>query len=143
VCDTAELLQHVLPSTAAGTRADLINYQDAAEGDARTVAFKDGLVTGALYVSSKPLAIARSWLAEQLSVTEQDDSLRAQLLAGRSLSPGKDRGAIVCACFNVGQNEIAAAVRDNGCRRRHGPQGRHQLRLLPQRNCAHHCSRER
>jgi assimilatory nitrate reductase catalytic subunit len=116
VCDTAELLQHVLPSTAAGMRADLINYQDAAEGDARTVAFKDGLVTGALYVSSKPLAIARSWLAEQLSVTEQDGSLRAQLLAGRSLSPGKDRGAIVCACFNVGQNEIAAAVRDNGCR---------------------------
>jgi assimilatory nitrate reductase catalytic subunit len=115
-CYTAELSQHLLPASADATAADRISYHDVGEGATRTVTFRDGIIAGALYISAKPLGIARSWLAEQLSVTARDDALRTQLLAGRSMSPGMDRGPIVCACFNVGQNEIATAARDGGCR---------------------------
>jgi assimilatory nitrate reductase catalytic subunit len=37
-----------------------------------------------------------------------------QLLAGRPGEKTKDRGPIVCACFEVGRNEIMEAVTRNG-----------------------------
>jgi assimilatory nitrate reductase catalytic subunit len=115
-CDLAELVPRILPASAADAAADFISYHDASAALFRTVAFKDGTITGALYVSSQPLSVARTWLGEQLSATDIDAAHRTQLLAGRAIGPHADRGPIVCACFNVGQNEIAAAIRAGGCR---------------------------
>jgi assimilatory nitrate reductase catalytic subunit len=111
-----DLLQAVLAVSAADTPTDLISYEDNSVGERRTVAFKNDTLAGALYVSSEPTTVARTWVAEQLSAATIDSSMRTQLLAGRSLGADKDRGAIVCACFNVGCNEIVAAIRDGGCR---------------------------
>ena len=37
------------------------------------------------------------------------------LLAGRPVSAGDDQGRMVCACFGVGYNAIARAIRQQGC----------------------------
>jgi assimilatory nitrate reductase catalytic subunit len=40
---------------------------------------------------------------------------RLRIVAGRPGAGGADKGAIVCSCFGVGVNEIAAAA-GRGCR---------------------------
>jgi assimilatory nitrate reductase catalytic subunit len=42
-------------------------------------------------------------------------AMRASLLAGRALE-GADPGALVCSCFGVGTNAIAACARELGAR---------------------------
>ena len=44
---------------------------------------------------------------------------RGSLLAGRALA-GSDQGALICSCFGVGRNPIAACARELGvsCDRR-------------------------
>ncbi len=37
------------------------------------------------------------------------------LLAGHPVSAGDDQGRMVCACFGVGYNAIARAIRQQGC----------------------------
>jgi assimilatory nitrate reductase catalytic subunit len=114
-CDAVDLVRRILPA-AADNAADVISYQDTAAGVHRSVVFQDGAMSGAFYISSKPIAVARTWLAEQLCAPSIEGTLRAQLLAGRSSGPGQDRGPSVCACFDVGLNEITRAIREGGCR---------------------------
>jgi assimilatory nitrate reductase catalytic subunit len=114
--DAEDLLHRLLPETTPDVPRDHVSYHDAGEGASRTAAFEAGIFAGALYVSSQPLEIARTWLVEQLGSPGHLGQTRAHLLAGRPLGPVKDRGPIVCACFGVGRNEIADALRDNGCR---------------------------
>ena len=42
-----------------------------------------------------------------------DAEARASLLAGRAMD-GADQGALVCSCFGVGRNSIAACARELG-----------------------------
>ena len=42
-----------------------------------------------------------------------DAAARASLMAGRALE-GADQGALVCSCFGVGANPIAACARELG-----------------------------
>ena len=43
-----------------------------------------------------------------------DAPSRTGLLSGRAPADAPDEGRIVCSCFNVGLNRIAAAIRDGG-----------------------------
>jgi len=55
----------------------------------------------------------------------------------RTAGCSRDRGPTVCMCFGVGRNDILDAARDGDQhRRRHrrAPQGRHELRVVPQRD---------
>lgn len=94
--------------------AQLLTYVDAARKRYRVALVEDGRLTGVLFVAPEPLDIARGFLAEALGETEPTAASLRLLLAGR---PGKDRpdkGPIVCSCFQVGRNQIAAAIAD-GC----------------------------
>jgi assimilatory nitrate reductase catalytic subunit len=42
-------------------------------------------------------------------------SVRLRLLAGRPGTDTPERGRIVCACLDVGQNEILDAIATKGC----------------------------
>ncbi len=89
-------------------------YHDQRKGQHRVAVFEDDALVGALYVAREPVTVSRSWASEQLAAKFGNAHQRFQLLAGR---PGKDmpdKGVIVCACFSVGKNEIAAAAR-SGC----------------------------
>ena len=88
-------------------------YRDAAGGQNRFVAFRDGRLVGALFAAREPVAVARTWLGESLGI-EFAGSDRLRLLAGRPGAQSRDRGAIVCACFDVGRNQILEAALSEG-----------------------------
>jgi len=96
-----------------GDAADLIAYHDAAAGQHRFVAFAGETFAGGLFAAREPIAAARSWLAERLGerVAPED---RLRLLAGRPGAEARDRGATICACFDVGRSEILEAAAQ-GC----------------------------
>ena len=60
-----------------------------------------------------PLLPDRGWLADLFVVREFDAKARGSLLAGRAIA-GSDQGALVCSCFGVGRNPIAACARELG-----------------------------
>jgi assimilatory nitrate reductase catalytic subunit len=67
----------------------------------------DGRLAAALYVTRSGALPPRDWLAAQLGGA---DAQPLELLAGRPAAPRADRGAIVCACFDIGLNTILAAI---------------------------------
>jgi assimilatory nitrate reductase catalytic subunit len=75
----------------------------------------DGAMSEALLVAAPGQLPASDWLVTLLAsgspLTRAD---RQALLSGRSPQPLPSIGRIVCACFNVGSNQIAAAV-SAGC----------------------------
>jgi assimilatory nitrate reductase catalytic subunit len=98
-----------------GTRDDieLLAYHDTAAGQYRFAAFSGDRLVGSLFVARGPVSYARTWIAAQL-LEPMSPSVRLRLLAGRPGGETKDRGPIVCACFEVGRNEISEAIARRG-----------------------------
>ena len=94
--------------------AEVLSYRDAATGQYRVVAFEDGILTAALFAGAVPVAVSRSWLVDKLGARIEESSVRLALLAGRGGAAMPDKGAIVCACFDIGANEIARRA-EGGC----------------------------
>lgn len=98
-----------------GTDAEarLLTYDDPRGRQHRMALFRAGRLEGALFVSPKPLGIARVFLAAALTeALSEADGLR--LLAGRPGEGRADRGYTVCSCWQVGINQIQAAIM-GGC----------------------------
>jgi assimilatory nitrate reductase catalytic subunit len=78
----------------------------------RRMAVRDdeGRLSAALFLTRSGTLPARDWIAEQLENAASDDAL--QWLAARPRQAGPDKGAIVCVCFNIGVNQICAAIAD-------------------------------
>jgi assimilatory nitrate reductase catalytic subunit len=98
---------------AASSDSEQSAYQDRESGQNRFACFDGEGLVGALYLAPEPVAVSRNWAVDQLK-SKASGRARVAIVAGR---PGKgtaDRGAIVCSCFNVGANDIAAAVK-RGC----------------------------
>ncbi|MBP7064481.1 nitrate reductase [Ferrovibrio sp.] len=93
---------------------EMLAYHDAAGAQHRFAAFRDGRLLGAFFVAPEPVAVSRAWAAEQLEAVELDPAARLRLLAGRAGAEQPDRGAIVCACFEIGVNQIVASI-NAGC----------------------------
>ena len=88
--------------------SELMAYVDEQAGAFRYAAFENQRFMGALFVSRQPVAVARSWLAEQLGkIHSKTDAFR--ILAGRSGS-SPVCGSIVCACNSVGKTTIQSAI---------------------------------
>ena len=85
--------------------AEAVRVEDPARGLARVVLVEDGRVIAALFAGAEPVEVARAHL---VSAFETDAP--PQLLAGRPGAAQEDRGAIVCACFDVGVNTIVRAI---------------------------------
>jgi assimilatory nitrate reductase catalytic subunit len=96
-----------------GDDAEIVAYHDAAAGKRRFVAFERETFAGALFAAREPAVVARSWLAERLGERIAPEG-RLRLLAGRPDPVERDRGPTVCACFDVGRNEIIEAAMQ-GC----------------------------
>ena len=87
---------------------ELMAYVDEQAGTFRYAAFENQKFNGALFVSREPVAVARSWLVEQLGKTHSMPKAM-RVLAGRS-GTARDCGSVVCACNNVGKNSILSAI---------------------------------
>ncbi|KQT85629.1 nitrate reductase [Aurantimonas sp. Leaf443] len=92
-------------------RVALSAYRDGATGTHRFAAHDDeGRLVGALFLSRGPVAVSRRFAAEALLRDRAPDPAPLSLLAGRDGAQRPDPGAIVCSCFSVGVNEIAACA---------------------------------
>ncbi len=88
--------------------ADISSIIDGRRGSARIVAHKDGLLIGALYAASAPVAVMRDYLAA-MPGTAGDDAL-----LGRPAADVPQPGPVLCACFGVGVNTIVTAIETEG-----------------------------
>jgi assimilatory nitrate reductase catalytic subunit len=91
-----------------------LGYADQQSGDLRLAFFDGYTLLAALFVSTKPVAVARNWAIGQLRARHADLRKRFALVAGRPGADQPDPGATVCSCFSVGVNQIVGAIR-NGC----------------------------
>ena len=91
-----------------------LGYSDRQTGDLRLAFFDGDILLAALFIARRPVAVARNWAISQLTERHEDLRMRFALIAGRPGAGRPDPGATVCSCFNVGVNQITAAVRD-GC----------------------------
>jgi assimilatory nitrate reductase catalytic subunit len=98
------LMENLLPN---GHDITYLDMQDKARGQYRFMAVRSGRCIAALYLSSAPLGLPRSWLFEAFN--SESDNLLA-LLAGRSAAAQNDQGDIICTCFNIGVHKIAQAI---------------------------------
>ncbi|MER9557238.1 MULTISPECIES: molybdopterin-dependent oxidoreductase [unclassified Mesorhizobium] len=97
-----------------GMEGETLAYHDIAGGHHRFARFAGNRLVGALYLAPTPVAVSRGWAVEQLGADHANRQARLAIVAGRPGGNSVDRGAIVCACFGVGANQIAEAVR-GGC----------------------------
>lgn len=92
---------------------EMLAYHDTAGGRHRFAAFLDGKLIGALFIAPEPVAVSRGWAAGHLIEQDIPGGDRMRLLAGRPGADRPDPGAIICACFSIGINQIAAVI-ENG-----------------------------
>ncbi|MBB6506240.1 assimilatory nitrate reductase catalytic subunit [Sphingomonas endophytica] len=95
-------LDALLPS---GERVEAV---DPARGTRRVAVLAKGRLVAALFITESGELPARDWLIEQLSAS----SAAPTVLAGRAPGVAVERGAIVCACFDLGMRTIVAAIRE-------------------------------
>jgi assimilatory nitrate reductase catalytic subunit len=90
----------------------VLSALDTRSGRRSFAAMADGKLIAALYTAPDPVLVSRQWAVGLLTADQLDGSA---VLAGRPGADMPDSGAIVCSCFSVGINTIAAAVTGQGC----------------------------
>ena len=108
--DWSDLVRDLLAGPDAEGGAEILAYHDATSGQRRFAAFNGNRLVAALFVAATPVTAARGYLADQLGAASDDAGARYRLLAGRAPSNRPDPGPIVCACFEVGRNQIITAI---------------------------------
>jgi assimilatory nitrate reductase catalytic subunit len=99
-----------IPSTPD---TDWIEYRDPARGLYRGAWIANERLMACIYIDGRPTLPDRGWLAELFGARKLTPPMRASLLAARALE-GSDQGALVCSCFGIGRNAIAACARQLG-----------------------------
>lgn len=97
---------------ALPVEASIRTFTDLRSGRRNFVVLDAGRLVLALYTSPDPVLVSRQWATELLGA---ESLSAATILAGRPGADAPDGGAIVCSCFSVGINTIAAAVTELGC----------------------------
>lgn len=83
---------------------------DVAQGRFRAARLVNGQLEAVLMVEKDPALIPEaSWLDSCFAESELCESSRRALLAARDVDV-EDTGAMVCSCFQVGENQIANAI---------------------------------
>ncbi|WP_226781395.1 nitrate reductase [Oceaniglobus trochenteri] len=89
--------------------AEAASVIDERRGAARIVLHRNGIISGALFAASGPVAAMRDYLAT-LPGTDN-----AQALTGRPPADRPDPGPVLCACLGIGVNSIVDAIETRGC----------------------------
>jgi assimilatory nitrate reductase catalytic subunit len=96
-----------------GSDVDWIEYHDPARRLYRAAWMVDEQLQACIYIDGRPELPERGWLASLFAARKLDGAARASLLAGRA--PQRvDHGVLVCSCFGIGRNPIAACARELG-----------------------------
>jgi assimilatory nitrate reductase catalytic subunit len=89
-------------------------YQDPAQGNYRAALVENNQLQSVIFISASGVLAERSWLTSLFVKTELDKTERMALLTGLPPVGVNDTGAIVCACFNVGEQTIKTAIKQQG-----------------------------
>jgi assimilatory nitrate reductase catalytic subunit len=109
--DWAQLARQLLG--VSDVEVDWMEYRDAGRKVYRAAYLVDDRLQGCVYFDSRPNLPERAWLSRLFTVSKFNEAMRGALMAGRAIE-GADQGAIVCSCFGVGRNPIAACARELG-----------------------------
>lgn len=90
---------------------DWLDYEDRKLGNYRAAQIHDGLLVSVLFVSASQPLPERGWLSGLFSEHPLNSEQRRALLTGSPPLGVPDVGAIVCACFNVGEKTIRNAIK--------------------------------
>jgi assimilatory nitrate reductase catalytic subunit len=99
---------HLL-ATVFPVRGEMLAYHDRASGEHRFAIFDGDRPQAAMFFARQPVGVSRNWLVQRLTGAPAGES-RLRLLAGRGGQGGADHGAVICSCFSVGVNQIAALI---------------------------------
>ncbi|QHQ36863.1 nitrate reductase [Algicella marina] len=93
-----------LRQMAGAPEAAAMTMADPSRGGMRVALFDGPVLVAALFLSRRPVAVSRAYLADALKSDVPD------ILPGHPGSGRPDPGAIVCSCFGVGINTIREAI---------------------------------
>jgi len=91
---------------------DWLEYHDQNLGNYRAALVRDGNLGAVLFTATKMQLPERGWLGGLFSEPCLTYGQRRALLTGSPPSGVPDVGAIVCACFNVGEKTIHNTVKE-------------------------------
>ena len=106
-----EFVQNLLGR--ATDNIEILDMTNPLDGQTRLACFEYNHLVALLYTANAPVAVSRDWACTQL-LNPFQGSERHRLLAGRPGADMPDKGPIICACMNVGLNDIKEAVQE-GC----------------------------
>ena len=109
LAETEALLEWLSPAATDGETA-VLALCDARQQTWRAALMRGDVVEAIVFTAAEPVVVSRSHVAQLLTSRAATPAARAGLLAGRPGRGARDRGAIVCACLDVGRNDIARAV---------------------------------
>ncbi|GAY22338.1 nitrate reductase [Sphingobium fuliginis] len=89
-------------------KGDRVEAMDASRGTRRIATIGEGRLNGVLFVTRSGMLPSRDWLIGQL----QAEGVGGSVLAARGPGAAGDKGATVCVCFDIGLNQIVAAIRE-------------------------------
>jgi len=89
-------------------KGDRVEAVDMTRGTRRIAIIREGRLAAVLFVTRTGLLPSRDWLIGQLEAEE----VGASVLAARGPGNQPDKGPTICVCFDIGLNQIVAAIRD-------------------------------
>jgi assimilatory nitrate reductase catalytic subunit len=98
------------------TQGDYLEFEDKGTQRYRCANIINDKLETIVFISSTYDLPTRTWLGQIFSDETISDEKRASLLAGKPGAGMPDAGAIVCACFGVGENTIKDAVSNDNAK---------------------------
>lgn len=108
LCPAPESAAQVVRSFGAGSGVEVLSFMDAGLRRQSIAGFDSAGLVFALWLSREPVQVSREWAVSQLTQRIENPLNRSAILSGRPGSGRAGPGALVCSCFGVGTNQIAA-----------------------------------
>ncbi|MBT7445489.1 MAG: molybdopterin-dependent oxidoreductase [Methylococcales bacterium] len=101
---------HALLSDEHDEKSTWAEFYDTAQGHFRAARFINGRLESCLFIGSSNQLPERDWLISLFQKDELSPAQRKSLLMGNPPAEQEDAGKVICACFNVGEKSISAAM---------------------------------
>lgn len=102
------------PGIITAENAQWQEYQDPGKGNYRAALIVDNQLETVIFITAGNHLPERNWLTGLFPKAQLERLERMALLTGLPPLGVPDVGIIVCACFNVGEKTIRAAIRERG-----------------------------
>jgi assimilatory nitrate reductase catalytic subunit len=96
------------------TANDVLEYADSGLKQYRAAYLLDNALDTVIFIDGANTLPERAWLGSLFAKNQLDASERSALLSGKPPQGKPDCGAIICACFNVGETTIRNTIASQG-----------------------------